>query len=170
MGGMRGRRSEIARAAPARSACAVLLVALVASAAVACKSGSQDPAVSSAATPADGAAPKPVVAITPHWNPNAEHEDLPRTCNGAVSRLLAVLDPDLRAQLIATPREGLAALHDSLGTSIANTFGLWDDNPQLLVSCASANPGTAADPNAVSQLIIERAWERLQRTVPSRDE
>ncbi|HSY23839.1 MAG TPA: hypothetical protein VK841_17045 [Polyangiaceae bacterium] len=169
MGGVRGWRSNAASARAAdgaRRACQVLFVAGAAWVAVGCKSGAQDSAGSSAMLP-DGAAPKPVVTLAPHWNPG--HQELPRTCDVAVTRLLGVLDPDLRAQLLATPHEGLGALHDSLGTSVANAFGLWDDNPELLLSCASARPGTPPDPNAVSQLIIERAWDRLQKTVPPRD-
>jgi hypothetical protein len=95
---------------------------------------------------------------------------LPRTCDAAVSRFLSVMDPALATQLLATPKEGLPALQDSLGTSIANAYGLWEDNPQLLVSCASAKPGTPADPNAAAQVIIERAWDRLQNAVASRDD
>lgn len=135
------------------AACAVL---------AACKNGGSDGAAASLTSP-DGAAPAPVVTISPRWN--AEHQGFPRSCDAAVSRLLGAMDPGLRAQLLATPKEALPGFQDSLGTSLANAFGLWDDNPQLLVSCASSQPGTPADAKAVSQLIIERAWDRLQKTV-----
>lgn len=142
----------------------VASIALLACAA--CKNGSQDPAAATASS-ADGAAPAPVVTISPRWN--AERQGFPQNCDAAVSRLLGAMGPDLRAQLLATPRSALPGLQDSLGTSVAGAFGLWENNPQLLVSCASSKPGTPADARAVSQLIIERAWDRLQSAVP-RDE
>ena len=132
----------------------------------ACKNGSQDPAAATAST-ADGAAPAPVMAISPRWN--AERQGFPQNCDAAVSRLLGAMGPDLRAQLLEMPRSALPGLQDSLGTSVAGAFGLWENNPQLLVSCASSKPGTPADARAVSQLIIERAWDRLQSAVPHDD-
>ena len=141
-----------------------VLIASIALAA--CKSGATESAASSAAMQ-DGGTPVQVVALPPRWN--AEHQEFPRSCDAAVSRLLGVMDADLRARMLATPKEALPSLQDSLGASVANAFGLWEDNPQLLVSCASSRPGTSADATAVSQLIIERAWDRLQTSVARDD-
>jgi hypothetical protein len=87
---------------------------------------------------------------------------LPRTCEEAVSRLLATMKPDLRQKVHDTPKDELIFFHSNWGMGIRNAFGLWGENPELLASCAATRPGTAPEPDAVSQIIIEDVWTRLR--------
>jgi hypothetical protein len=62
-----------------------------------------------------------------------------------------------------TPREALIGYHFGWGLGIRNELGLWGWNDALLASCAAASPGATPEPDPVSQVIITKVWEQLQR-------
>jgi hypothetical protein len=72
------------------------------------------------------------------------------------------MTPELKAKVRATPRDQLIVFHLDWGTQIRNDYGLWRGNTDLLNSCAALAPGTDAEPEPVSMVLIERVWAHLQ--------
>ncbi len=61
----------------------------------------------------------------------------PKTVEEAVYVLDLLLDDDYREKIKNTPEHNLNDFHFSLGLSIRNRFGVWDNNLELLESCGS---------------------------------
>lgn len=83
-------------------------------------------------------------------------EELPKTVDEAVNRILAEMDDENKARVRQTPREKLILFHHGWGTGIRNAFGLWRGNAALLESCGERHPDDA------SMVIIRAVWARLQ--------
>lgn len=84
-------------------------------------------------------------------------ERWPRTVEQAVDMILERLPREDRERVKGTPREDLIMFHHGWGTGIRNEFGLWRGNDALLADCGGGHPDDC------SMVIIEAAWERLQR-------
>lgn len=83
----------------------------------------------------------------------------PKTVDEAVNTLEKDMIPaDTLDQIRAMPRSDLIKLHFGLGMYIRNKLGLWRGNDALLKSCGDV------DPEDCSMQIIERLWDRLQKT------
>lgn len=129
------------------------LVALV----VACRQSS--PVSDGApAAPGTGAAGQPGAGATATAQPSAA--PWPVTCDAAAARAIEKLGPAGVQRLRSLSKDELIILHDTLGLNIRNGFGLWGGNDALLDSCSREAGGTR-DPDAVSMVIITRAWERV---------
>jgi hypothetical protein len=83
-------------------------------------------------------------------------EELPKTVEEAVNRILAGMDDADKTHVRETPRDKLILFHHGWGTGIRNAFGLWSGNTALLASCGEGHPDDA------SMVIIEAVWARLQ--------
>lgn len=98
----------------------------------------------------------------------------PKTVRQAVARLIAIMDPAMRATIAELPKEDLVSLHFGLGAAIRNGFGLWTDNRELLEDCQRqrtspsyvTGPDEAAavsiHPDDASMIILEALWDRLR--------
>ncbi|HSM41657.1 MAG TPA: DUF6794 domain-containing protein [Afifellaceae bacterium] len=84
----------------------------------------------------------------------------PEACEEAVDWLLRDLPAESRANLAAYKKDELILLHHGFGTGIRNEFGLWGGNTSLIQSCSG---NSDSQPDAVSTIIIERAWAKLQK-------
>lgn len=84
-------------------------------------------------------------------------EELPKTVEEAVNRILAGMDDANKTRVRETPRDKLILFHHGWGTGIRNAFGLWSGNTALLESCGERHPDDA------SMVIIEAVWARLQQ-------
>lgn len=84
-------------------------------------------------------------------------DELPKTVEEAVDRILAGMDDENKTRVRQTPREKLILFHHGWGTGIRNSFGLWGGNAALLESCGEKHPDSA------SMVIINAVWARLQK-------
>jgi len=121
--------------------------------AVACERSGPAPADQASANagraPVDTAVAPPATVAAAPW---------PVTCDEAAARTIAKMGPAGEQRLRSLAKDELIVLHDSLGLNIRNGFGLWGGNDALLASCTAE--GTP-EPDAVSMVIITRAWEML---------
>ena len=91
----------------------------------------------------------------------------PTTLDEAVSRLVSELTPDMRAAMIAMPREDLISHHFGLGMAIRNGYGLHDpESPLMADAVERLGLGYLRDPDVVSGEIIERGWLVLHSSEP----
>jgi hypothetical protein len=104
-----------------------------------------------------GAAGQPGVVVAATTEPVAA-APWPATCEDAAARAIEKMGPNGVERLRSLAKDELIELHFSLGLNIRNGFGLWEGNQALLDSCARAAGGTP-EPDAVSMMIITRAWE-----------
>jgi hypothetical protein len=82
------------------------------------------------------------------------------TVEAAVERLLELM-PDADKTNIAAMAEGdLVTLHFGLGQWIRNNFGLWRDNPELLLATGKT------DADEASGVIVRAFWQRLRDELP----
>jgi hypothetical protein len=82
----------------------------------------------------------------------------PRTVDEAVEVILTKwLSPRGKAEFQAMKREELGDCHFGLGLSIRNEMGLWGGNEELKRDTGEYHPDDA------SGVIVEAAWERLQK-------
>ena len=89
-------------------------------------------------------------------------KDWPLTCDEAISRLVHGMDPQSKLLVRETPKQDLIKFHHGWGTSIRNSFGLWQGNKALFDSCMAMVPEQQSHPDTVSMVIIEGVWEALQ--------
>lgn len=104
-----------------------------------------------------GAAGQPGAVVEATTEP-AEAAPWPVTCDEAAARAIEKMGPPGVERLRSLAKDELIELHFSLGLNIRNGFGLWDGNQALLESCAKG-AGATPEPDAVSMMIIARAWE-----------
>jgi len=82
--------------------------------------------------------------------------DWPSTVDEAAAELVAGLDAESMATLLATERADLIQFHHGWGTGIRNEFGLWGGNDALMKSCGKPHPDDC------SMVIIEATWDRAK--------
>jgi hypothetical protein len=83
----------------------------------------------------------------------------PTTVEATVADLLQRMPPDAKEKLRVTSRSDLILYHHGLGTYIRNYYGLWRGNQKLRLSAC----GKPCHVDDASQVIIEAAWEKLQK-------
>lgn len=94
---------------------------------------------------------------------------LPRTCDEAVSYLLATTAPEDIAFLKTVPRMDLVAFHMGWGTHIRNSLGLWKRRSPLLASCARRVGKGSLHPDEASSLLIDGVWAGIHEGVTDFD-
>lgn len=94
----------------------------------------------------------------------------PTTCEEAVAWIVRDLDTESKELVRNTSREDLIRFHHGWGTSIRNSFGLWQGNRALFDSCMEGAQGEEFHPDTVSMIIIERVWEALQDNGDGKDD
>lgn len=82
-------------------------------------------------------------------------EKWPQTLEEATERIITGMNDSDKKIVIETPEKDLIIYHIGWGTSIRNSFGLWQGNNALLESCGTKNPDVA------SMVIIRSVWEKL---------
>ncbi|XXF80249.1 hypothetical protein P2318_10990 [Myxococcaceae bacterium GXIMD 01537] len=105
---------------------------------------------------AQGEVPAPLPPI------RAARSFWPTSVAQAVDILVADLDSASKDTVRQTPRDKLIRFHMGWGMGIRNSFGMWQGNTDLLLSCGEAN----GHPDSCSRVIIEATWERLQKDGP----
>ena len=90
---------------------------------------------------------------------------LPKTLDEAVSFILKDMSPENIKVIKATERNDLIKYHHGWGTGIRNSFGLWQDNSELLQSICK----TRCHPDDASMKIIEAVWDKLHNKPIKRD-
>jgi len=83
-------------------------------------------------------------------------QDVPRTLETAIERLLAILSDTEKTYLRASSEADLEQFHFTLGVTVRQQFGLWRGNLALRQSCGCLHPDRA------SIAIIRATWERLR--------
>ena len=83
----------------------------------------------------------------------------PTTIEDAVAKLEARLDADGRQQLVELGPYDLRLLHSSLGSWVADNFGLAHGNYRLHGDCGF---GDYVDPDSCTSLVIETLWKKLR--------
>ncbi len=88
----------------------------------------------------------------------------PTTLEAAVEDVIGRMNPQELDAFRSMSRKELVRLHHGLGRSIRNRYGLWNGNTQLMQSvCRHIRYKALCEPDTVSKLIIETAWETLQQ-------
>ncbi len=82
---------------------------------------------------------------------------LPKTLDEAVALILKDMSPENINTIKNTKRNDLIKYHHGWGTGIRNSFGLWQDDSELLQSICS----TRCHPDDASMKIIEAVWDKL---------
>lgn len=80
----------------------------------------------------------------------------PKSIDEAVNKLLLELDDKSIDIIKACTKDDLYKYHHTLGQSIRNEFGLWQDNKALLSDTGGTHPDDA------SHVIIQNLWSHLQ--------
>ncbi|WP_119627900.1 DUF6794 domain-containing protein [Methylocaldum marinum] len=88
-------------------------------------------------------------------------ENLPRTLEEAVERLLLMLNESEKYKIAAASSADAINFEFSLGAYIRKVCGLWRGNKALMASCGALNPEDA------SIAIIHALWARLQQQTMS---
>lgn len=98
-----------------------------------------------------------------------------KTFDGIVTHIISILTDSDKAKAKEFPRNELISLHHTFGRSIRNEYGLWDANHPLTKSWHELRSAGSEEqivdgidfhpnhPDSVSQRIIERVWELLQK-------
>ena len=68
----------------------------------------------------------------------------PRTVREAVDALISSMTEAEKELIRGLTGEELADFHHTLGANIRNSFGLWEDNYELLISCGVVHPDDAS--------------------------
>jgi hypothetical protein len=91
-------------------------------------------------------------------------DNLPKTLDEAVGRLLSELPLRYRIEITRMKEEHLQNLHSTIGVYIKNQFGLWTENRELMEACISRGVNAFPNPDVASHVIIRALWKRLQKT------
>jgi hypothetical protein len=88
----------------------------------------------------------------------------PRTIDEAVDALIHELPLRNKTAIANLKDEELIYLHSNLGGYIRDTFGLWNEKSELLMSCRSFMEVDYLNAEDASAIIITRLWRRLKET------
>jgi hypothetical protein len=101
--------------------------------------------------------------ITDHRSraPGTPFRLMPRTLSDAVSAVLDRMSASDKKALAETRGEELSEFHRTWGMGIRNSYGLFDQNAELLKSCR------AGDADEASSVIIREVWKRLADPSPA---
>lgn len=99
------------------------------------------------------------ISIQAFGNTDDKSEDkLPQTLDQAVDRIVSKLKEDDKLTVKNTPFNDLIQYHHGWGTGIRNSFGLWGDNKELIVSICGPKE---CHPDDASMAIIYGVWNKL---------
>jgi hypothetical protein len=91
----------------------------------------------------------------------------PKTINGAVERIIAIMNDQERKKVSSIPEGKLQKLRFSLRKYIHNELGLLEGNDALIKACAISEHGNFEshfflnDADSASDVILEAIWNRL---------
>jgi hypothetical protein len=95
---------------------------------------------------------------------STDRDDLPRTLNDAVTRLMQLLPLKDRVTIANMGADEIAGLSTTLGRYIQKQFGIWEGNHHLVQSCMqSVNRSHLAD-EEIAALIIDHLAQELKKT------
>ena len=95
---------------------------------------------------------------------SSDPSDLPKTTADAVDQLIAKLSLRDRTIIADLPPDDLAPLNLSLGVHIRSQLLQEGVNKELLESCRPVSGNDRPDLDRAAFLIIEKLWEKLQKT------
>jgi hypothetical protein len=93
-----------------------------------------------------------------------KEDNLPRTVDQALSRLMSDLSLRDKTQMAKLKEEELVSLYFSLGEYIRNTFGLWSGNRELMESCRTLSGMNELQEDDASTFIVKEFLKRLHET------
>lgn len=103
-------------------------------------------------------------SITPKRSAQMGKEILPQTVEEAVDKLLSKLSLRDKTMIANIPKDSLADLYHALENDIQKEVGLWLTSESLLESCRSITGDTYLNEYRASLIIIQRLWDKLQKT------
>ena len=92
-------------------------------------------------------------------------EDFPKTLDEAVNRTINGLSDEKKLYIRSVPKSYLIMFHRGWGRGIRNAYGLWQNNYQLLESCAKKAGKESIHPDFASSIIIKNVWEKLNSSL-----
>ena len=92
-------------------------------------------------------------------------EDFPKTLDEAVNRTINGLSDENKLYIRSVPKSYLIIFHRGWGRGIRNAYGLWQNNYQLLESCAKKAGKKSIHPDSASSIIINNVWEKLNSSL-----
>jgi hypothetical protein len=96
--------------------------------------------------------------------PPAKRVPLPRTVDEAVAFLIRELPLKDKVTIANMTADELVTLNQNLGNYIRKTFGLWNENRQLLWSCSKEAGKSIERPEDASSIIIAQLAIELEKT------
>jgi len=93
-----------------------------------------------------------------------KEDNLPRTVDQALTRLMSDLSLRDKTQMAKLKEEELVSLYFSLGEYIRNTFGLWSGNRELMESCRTLSGMNELQEDDASTFIVKEFLKRLHET------
>lgn len=103
-------------------------------------------------------------SITPKRSAQMGKEILPQTVEEAVDKLLSKLSLRDKTMIANIPKDNLTDLYHSLENDMQKEVGLWLTSESLLESCRSITGDTHLNEYRASLIIIQRLWDKLQKT------
>ncbi|MFO7555011.1 MAG: putative molybdenum carrier protein [Desulfobacterales bacterium] len=103
-------------------------------------------------------------SITPKRSAQMGKEILPQTVEEAVDKLLSKLSLRDKTMIANIPKDNLTDLYHSLENDIQKEVGLWLTSESLLESCRSITGDTHLNEYDASLIIMQRLWDKLQKT------
>ncbi len=95
---------------------------------------------------------------------DAARDDMPRTLDEAVNRLLGELPLKDRVTIANMSTDEITGLGRTLGRYVQKRFGLWEGNRDLEQSCLQAANRKHLGEEEIAALIIDRLARELQKT------
>lgn len=103
-------------------------------------------------------------SVTPKRSAQLEKEILPKTVEEAADRLLSKLSLRDKTMIANIPKDNLTDLYHSLEDDMQKEIGFWLTSKSLLESCHSISGDTHLNEFGASLIIMQRLWEKLQKT------
>lgn len=103
-------------------------------------------------------------SITPKRSAQMGKEILPQSVEEAVDKLLSKLSLRDKTMIANIPKDNLTDLYHSLENDIQKEVGLWLTSESLLESCRSITGDTHLNEYRASLIIMQRLWDKLQKT------
>ena len=91
-------------------------------------------------------------------------EPLPASVDEAVSQLIVDMPLKVRVSIANMEKEALESFNSTLGVSIQNRIFKNDVDGKLFASCLSVSGKDKLDGSGAAFVIIEKLWEKLQKT------
>lgn len=103
-------------------------------------------------------------SITPKRSAQMEKEFLPQTVEEAADKLLSKLSLRDKTMIANIPKDNLTDLYHSLEHDLQQEVDLWLTSESLLESCRSISEDAHLNKYGASIIIIQRLWDKLQKT------